>query len=165
MNEEQIINQEPATTEQNYIETITKLKSSTVGRDMYDKVVAENKELLNSLVNGMPGPSGKDTAESKPSAEECRKRLFHPEKELTNVEYIERALDLREAVLEETGEDCFVGYSHLNPEFNKEDAEQKAQKVADVFEQCLEESNGNPKKFTNILQDRTNDIVLPRRKR
>lgn len=153
------------TTNDNYIEAISKLKSTTVSKELYDKAIEENKTLLDSIVNGMPGPSGNDTAESKPDLKQLKDALFKPEKELNNLEYITRALAYREALLEETGKDCFVGYSHLDPNFNKEEAEAQAQKVADVYEQCIQKSGGNPEAFTLYLQQRTNDVVLPRRKK
>ena len=38
--------------EEDYIETIQKLKESTVSREDYDKLVADNKKLIETLAQG-----------------------------------------------------------------------------------------------------------------
>ena len=57
MNENEILtNQMEETTQQNenqqYIDAIRDLKANTVSKDRYNKLMEENKNLLNSLVNG-----------------------------------------------------------------------------------------------------------------
>lgn len=60
MNENEILtNQtEQIETQQNenqqYIDAIRDLKANTVSKERYDKLMEENKNLLNSLVNGEP---------------------------------------------------------------------------------------------------------------
>ena len=57
MNEQEILTQQTEeTTQQNenqqYIDAIRDLKANTVSKDRYNKLMEENKNLLNSLVNG-----------------------------------------------------------------------------------------------------------------
>ena len=56
MNEEILTQQTEETTQQNenqqYIDAIRDLKANTVSKDRYNKLMEENKNLLNSLVNG-----------------------------------------------------------------------------------------------------------------
>lgn len=57
MNEEILTNQpneqnENINENQQYIDAIRDLKANSVSKDRYDKLMEENKNLLNSLVNG-----------------------------------------------------------------------------------------------------------------
>lgn len=144
--------------ETNYIETIKNLKDNTVSRDAYNKIVKENKQLLDSLVNG-----GTATAEpivvDKPSTQELRDKIFG--EDLSNLEFVQCALDLRKAVLNETGEDIFVGRGqNLTP--TKADYESAA-RVAEIYQDCIDYAQGDSETFTNELMRRTNDVGLPRR--
>ena len=148
-------------TEVNYIEAIKNLKASTVNKDLYDKVVAENKNLIETLVNGTTVSTETAVAESKPSIDELKKKLFKPEKDLTNLEYIERTLAFRNALLEETGEDCFVAPNHLDPNYDVDAIHAQANKVADVLQQCVDQSDGDDGMFRARLTARINDIYVP----
>lgn len=74
-------------------------------------------------------------------------------------EYVDTALKFRELVIAEGGNDPFVGTGHyIQP---STEAQIAADKAADVFTQCLENSNGNDVLFVQGLQNRTNDVRLP----
>lgn len=145
---------------QNYIDVINNLKANSVSKDSYNKLLKENKDLLDSLVNGNGEVSTEPApAEEKPTLSQLREELFTPKKELTDLEYVTKALELRERVLEETGEDCFVGASHsYTPEA---DDYAKAEKCAKVFKECVDIANGSNAAFIAALQDRTNEVVIP----
>lgn len=146
--------QEGSSSAQDYIQAINELKKNSVSRDEYDSLVAEKKELLNALVSGQTVDQPEES--QGPAASEVRNRLFRNGSEMSNYEFVKNALDLREAVLKETGNDIFVAAGNkLTP--TQEDYD-KAQQVADVFQQCLEYSNGDSELFTNELQRRTNDV-------
>ena len=158
-NEEKITEQ----AEKNYIDTIAELKRNSIDRSEYEKLLEENKQLL------------KNFTEFKPQEEEVqpqknydldglRKKLFG-DKDLSNLEYIQTALELREGIIEKDGPeaDPFVGKGHdLVP---TEQDYTTAQKVANVFQHCVDVANGDSEVFTNELQRLTNDISLPRRKK
>lgn len=150
-------------TNQNYIDAINQLKSSTVSRDSYNKLVEENKNLLQSLVNGETRSTDQEVVEEKVPLSQLRKELFTPKKELSDLEYVTKALELRQRVLEETGEDCFVGASHSYTPTADDYA--KAEKCARVYEECIQEADGNNGKFIAALQSRMNDVFIPQRKK
>ena len=52
----------PGTT-QNYIEALTNLKANSVSKELYEQAVAENKTLLDSLINGKTSAAAEETAE------------------------------------------------------------------------------------------------------
>lgn len=159
LNNEQIDVQE--NTNQMYIDAINDLKTNSVSRERYDKIVEENRNLLNSLVNGSPMTTVEAPVEKKP-LDQLRKELFRPEKELNNLEYVTKALELRDRVLEETGEDCFVGKSHIVTPTAESYA--TAEKVANVYRECIEYANGDSSLFTQELMRRTRETGgLPRR--
>lgn len=128
-----------------YIEAIKEMKEKSVPRAEYEKLQAENKQLLNSLVNGEPGP--KEETKEEVNVEELRKDIFT--KPMTNMEYIEKALKLRNELIEKEGIDIFVGSGKGFVPSN-EDYE-TAQRVADAFQSCLEVANGNPEVFNREL--------------
>lgn len=161
-NEEKITEQ----AEKNYIDTIAELKRNSVDKSEYEKLLEENKQLL------------KNFTEFKPQEEEVqpqktydldglRKKLFG-DKDLSNLEYIKTALELREGIIATQGieADPFVGKGHdLVP---TEQDYNTAQKVANVFQHCVDvavANGGDSEIFTNELQRLTNDIALPRRKK
>lgn len=143
-----------------YIDQINNLKQNTVSRTQYDKLMLENKQLLESLVNGS-GASSAEEEPPKPTADELRKDLFSG-KEMTNLDYCTKALALRQAVLEEEGKDIFVGEGrNLTP---TSEAYASAQRVAEVMAECVQAADGSPEIFTAELMRRTNDVKLPLRK-
>lgn len=155
---------EQVNSNQNYIDAINQLKSTTVSRDSYNKLMEENKNLLDSLVNGNGQVSTEtDTAEKKVPLSQLRKELFTPDKELSDLEYVTKALELRERVLEETGEDCFVGASHSYTPTAEDYA--KAAHCAEVYKECIEDANGDNGRFIAALQSRMNDVFIPQVKR
>lgn len=152
--------QEVENTNQNYIEAINKLKSTTVSKEKYDQLKEENANLLNSLINGNQVTAVTES-EAKPTAAELRKELFT--KEHNDLEYAKLTLQLRDAVKEETGVDCFVSNSTLQPAKDEDYA--SAEKVAKVLQECIDNSNGDNGIFMAHLTNRINDIVLPQRKK
>ena len=154
MPDENLENQPETNPNEDYIETIKKLKENTVSKEEYDKLRAQNKQLLDSLVNGedLEQPS-----EEVSSIEDIRKELFNPDKELSNLEYASKALELRDRVLEEKGIDIFVAKNSQYPN-------EAAERVASVLQQCIDRAEGDSSIFTAELQRRTNDILIPRRR-
>lgn len=139
---------------QQYIDAIRELKATTVSKDQYEKLANENRTLLNSLVNGEQLAAA-ETPQEKKSLDELRNELFRPKKELSNLEYVEKALELRERVMEETGEDCFVSQGHnITP---TAESYANAQKVADIYKECIDYADGNSEVFTNELMRRMQD--------
>ena len=147
--------------EQNYIETIKKLKENSVSREDYDKVVNENKAILESVVNGAAASTNQEEEKQKRSLSEIRKELFS-DKEKTNLHYVELALELRERTIEEGGIDPFlpIGKDIVIQNSDVESAE----RVAKVLQECVDTAQGDSAIFTNELQRKTRDVNIPKRR-
>lgn len=132
---------------QDYIETIKTLKQNSVDRSKYDALRAENKRLLQAVVNGQPEEV---KVEEKPvDINDLRLALT---KEQTNLDYITNALKLREAVLKEGGEDPFVP---VGSKYTPTAADyEKANRVATVLQEMVDEADGDPQVFLNEYQRR-----------
>lgn len=143
-----------------YIEAIKNLKENSVSKTDYESLKKERDNLVNALVNGQPAEKAADE-EERPLIAGLKKRLFKPDHELSDIEYVSRALDLRDALIEQEGIDCFVGSSHsYSP---TQDDYVKAAKVAEVFRECVDASNGNNTRFMAELKSRINDtVIIPR---
>ena len=134
-------------TTQDYIDAIKTLKQNSVDRSKYDELRAENKRLLQAVVNGQPG---EEQVEEKPvDLNELRRALT---KEQTNLEYITNALKLREAVINQGGEDPFVP---VGSKYTPTAADyERANRVATVLQEMVDEADGDPQVFLNEYQRR-----------
>lgn len=132
-----------------YIEALKEMREKTVDKAEYDKLAAENKRLINDVLNG--AVYDKDEVKPKENIEELRRKVFSTE-EQTNLEYITNVLKLRDALIESGKEDPFVPQgSKYNP--TQADYE-KAERVARVLQEMVDESNGDPHVFLNEYQRR-----------
>lgn len=144
-----------------YIEALNELKAKSVDKEKYDALRAENKKLIDSIVNGQTSNLDSYHVQDKRTASEIRKDLFN-NAELNNLEYCKKAVELRQAVLDEEGVDIFVASGHkLNA--SQEDYN-TAERVAETLKQCIDYAQGDSEVFTNELMRRTNDVRLPFRR-
>ena len=144
--------------ETDYIAAIKDLKANSVSKSEYEKLQEENKQLINALANGETITTTVEV--EKPSLAELRANLMKEDQ--TNLEFIKNALALRTAVIEQEGYDPFVPRgSQYAP--TAED-EVTAQKVADIYQECVDYADGDSQLFTNELQRRMIDMS-PIRKR
>lgn len=146
------------------IKAIKEIKQNSVSREQYEKVQNEKQELLDALINGgqveMIDPS------TKPSIEDLRKGLFSKEaaeKEFTNLEFVERSLELRNAIIENGGMDPFLPVGK-GIDLTREDYE-AAEFTAQQFQECIDIAQGNSEVFTAELMRRTVDNSLPTAKK
>ena len=138
-----------------YIEAIKTLKETTVDKSAYDSLRAENKKLLQSLVNGETiEPQNKVLSED---IDTLRKRVLTDDS-LTNLEYWDNVLKLRSALLKRGDEDPFV------PQGNKVAATaadyETANKVATIMQEMVDNSDGDPNVFLNEFQRRVKDTQI-----
>lgn len=144
--------------DQDYLKVIQDLKKSTVERREYEKLLEENKKLLNTIV----GTSGTPTESAKPEPVDIQAlRTKLTTTEMTNLEYVQTALKLREALIAKGEPDPFlpIGKKVSPTAIDFEKAEQ----VADVLNECVEKSQGNPTDFTIALKGRIRDDVSKQR--
>ena len=141
-----------------YISAINEMKQNSVSKDQYAKLQMENKKLLDALVSNKQI----DVPEEKPvNVNELRQKLFRNEQGLSNLEYVDTALQLRKALIEKGEADPFLPVgSHTQVDY---DMQEKAQSVADVLQECVDFAQGDSGIFTAELQRRTRD-TMPQKK-
>ena len=144
-----------------YLEAIKSLKQNTVDRSKYDALKAENKKLIDAVVNGQEVEISNTSAKEE-TIEELREKVFrNPDQ--TNLEYWTNVLKLRDRVLEENGEDIFVASSsQYSPNLNDY---ADAQGVAQAFQEMVDIANGDPQVFLNEYQRRVKEDKLPNRRK
>ena len=140
-----------------YIAAIKELKENSVDRQKYDALKADNKRLVEALVNGQTIETN-----SKPQVDiqALRNALFRNENQ-TNLQYVENALKLRNALIESGEPDPFIPQGSKVIATNEDIA--AAERVATVLQECIDYAEGDSQVFTNELQRRTVD-TMPRRK-
>ena len=148
---------------QDYLAAIKELKQNSVGREEYEKLKAENKKLIDAVVNGQPGQEEQQVVvHTQEEINALRNELFNSDKELSNLEYVKKAIELREALMENGQPDPFIPVGkQISP--TREDIE-IAEKVAQVYKECIEYAVGDSQMFTNELMRRTKDVKIPSRK-
>lgn len=135
---------------QDYLAAIKELKQNSVDRSEYEKLKAENKKLINAVVNGQTldvdaGPQYRDV-------NDIREELFNHEH--NNLDYVKLALELRSSLIAKGEPDPFLPMgSQISP--TADDVE-KAEKVAAVYQECIDYADGNSELFTQELMRRTN---------
>ena len=147
---------------QDYLAAIKELKEKSVDRSEYDKLRAENKRLIDAVVNGQPGQEEQVVVKhTKEQIDELRNDLFNSPRELNNLEFITKTMELREALMENGEPDPFLPVGkQISP--TRDDIE-GAEKVAQVYKECIDYAEGDSEEFTNELRRRTRDARLPRK--
>lgn len=158
MSENTITTVEEMNNEQ-YIAAIEELKANTVSREAYNKLRGENKQLLDALV------SGKEIVQEekeKPSVADLRKKLFG-EENMSNLEYVETALSLRDALIESGERDPFLPYGD-KVDITSEQID-AANKVAAGLKEMVDFAEGDSGVFSAEYQRRVRDTAIPRGRR
>lgn len=150
------VNNNEFDTTQNYIDAIAEMKRNSVSRSEYEKVREENKTLLQSIINGET-IAQPQVAKEPVDIDALRKDLFG--KDHNNLQFVQKALELRSAIIEQGGADPFLPKGH-NITLSPADYE-TANKVAEAFEHCIEYADGDSEIFTNELMRITQDSFRP----
>ena len=155
MAEEIMTTEQGQTQEPDYIDQIEQLRANSVSKEQYDKLKAEHNKAMNALING----GQLDPKETEPVDKGAlRKALYTQDCEnLSNLEYWQKTLTLRQAIIDEGGQDPFLPYGQkITP--TAEDVE-KANNVAKVVQECIDYAQGDSRIFTNELDRRTTDTA------
>lgn len=137
-----------------YLAAIKELKQNSVDRAEYDKLRAENKKLLDSIVNGQSVEV--ESVPEKKSIEELREAYLKEDQ--TNLEYITNTLNLRKALIEEGKPDPFLPIGNQILPTDEDVA--AANKVASILQECVDYAEGDSSVFTNELQRRLVDVKI-----
>lgn len=140
-----------------YITAIKELKENSVERSKYEALRADNKRLLEAVINGSPV---ENTVKPQVDIQALRNELFNNENQ-TNLQYVENALKLRTALIESGEQDPFLPYGSKIVPTDEDIA--TANRVAAVLQECVDYADGDSAIFTNEVQRRTVDTA-PRRK-
>ena len=153
--EEKLLN-EAGTVEDNtqdYLDAIKDLKQNSVDRSEYEKLKAENKKLIDAVVNGQA--SSEQDEKTYRDIDVIREELFNHEH--PNLDYMKLALELRNTLIAKGERDPFLPYgAQIAPTVEDEE---KAEKAAQIYQECIDYADGDPKLFTQELQRRTNTSV------
>lgn len=138
-----------------YIAAIKELKQNSVPKSEADALKAENKKLLDALVNG-------EEIETGTGGEELGSRLdyyklYKENKFSTDLEYWTNFLNLRKATIKEYGADpCVTGSFGLTPEGGRVQPAYGEQETIDeqlsMIEDFVNQANGNSLVFETLMQ-------------
>lgn len=144
---------------QKYIDTIADLKANSVSKSEAERLRAENRTLLQAIEKGQTINS--TPVEAKKSIAELRAKLTGPDHDdLSDIDYIETVLDLREALIEEAASKGYE-YDPFCPQGKQYDPSEEdkktAEKVAAGLQSILEVANGDcgvfSREVARIVQD------------
>ena len=141
-----------------YISAINEMKQNSVSKEQYQKLQADNKRLLDALVSNKQ----LDIPEEKPAdITELRTKLFKNEQGLSNLEFIDTALKLREALIAKGEPDPFLPVgSKVQPDY---DMVEKADNVAKCLKEIVDFADGDSGIFNAEYQRRVVDTMPTRR--
>lgn len=158
-NNEVPVNEAVNSTEENYIDALNTLKRNSVDKSEYEKVVQENKRLVDTLIAN--GQIENPVEDIPVDIDGLRKELFgRRQKDMNNLEYCTKVISLRDAIIERDNVDIFLPNANsYQPTF---DDIATANRVADTFKHCIEYANGDSQVFTNELMRLTKDSAPQR---
>ena len=147
-----------------YINEIQKLKETTVSKEDYNKLKADNKKLIEALANGST-VEGKVEPQIEPveKIQNLRKELFgSASNSMNDLDMVSKMLELRKEIIDNGGTDPFLPKGH-KVRITDNDKE-CANRVANIYKECIEYADGDPDIFTSELQRRTVDAGPIKRK-
>lgn len=131
---------------QQYIDAINEIRKNSISKDKYDKLVEENKQLINALKEGNQVEMVQE--ENKPSLQELAEKLCNEEFEPTNIEGWKAAIEFRKAMIEAGFRDPFLPNSR-NYTYKEEDSA-RSQLISDTLEKMIDDSQSNPDMFNAL---------------
>lgn len=159
-NENSVSQQETVNDSNDYIEAIKEMKQNSVSKEAYEKLKAENKQLLDSIINGTELPQSQ--REEPVDINKLRKELFSTDTDMSNLEFVSNALKLRDELISRGEKDPFLPAGEkIIP--TEEDI-QTANRVASILRDCVEYADGDSSIFTTELQRLTIDSSPMRRR-
>lgn len=144
------------------LETLKQLQQNSVPKAEYERVVAERNKIFSAYARGER--MQEEAPKPQVDINQLRHDLYSGEKDLSNLEYIDKTLQLRQALIDRGEPDPFIPVGHkYNP--TAEDIA-TAKRVAEGFQHCVDYAEGDSEVFTNELQRITVDVAptLKRRK-
>ncbi len=169
MQDENVTQEEQQEEQENsvYIEQIKKLKDNTVSKEEYQKLANERDELLQAYIEGkeidINLPEKDD--DSDKSIDELRKSILTESSDLTNLEFWEKSLELRDAIIERDGEDADPFLPKSSQYAVSQDDRDSVERVVSTVKDCIEKAEGNPDTFRALLNSKIMDDKIPNMKK
>lgn len=149
---------------------VKRLRETTVPREKFDQVAADNARLTEIILSGddKEDPSG---SPEKPDIKELQKRLYGPDCEnMNDLQVVALTLQLHDAVIDQRGEDWALPMGvKFRP--TKEDYIEKEETVKSL-RHCVEVAGGYDgdnevfvREVTRIMQPTVHDMQFNQRKR
>lgn len=146
-NENPAVNENPQNAEE-YVAALNAVKANSVPKSEYEKVLQEKQVLIRGMAEGATLPESDKPAENKPDLKTLREKIRNAgENNLSNAEFVQTALDLRNACLAEGLPDPFLPLGIKRKPDNDDLA--GAEKVADAFAAMLDEAKDDEGKVDN----------------
>ena len=158
--EDQEPEKNPVDPNKNLIEAMKELQKNTVPKTAYEALEKQNRELINDVLNERK-PMSDPAPQQGLTIQELRNELYGPNrKDMTNLEYWDKTLKLRDLVMAKGEADPFA------PNGKYANAEAKdylsADTVAKGMRECIEAADGDPALFNNELTKRGLDKITYR---
>lgn len=147
-----------------YLDKLNEIKKNSVSLEDFNKLKDERDQLLDASINNfqLEAPDSKEDAEQV-DIDALRKELYKDDFSGSDLEYITKTLKLRQALLDEGKPDPFLG--KLKDGLATAEDIEKAQRVANGFQHCVDYSQGDNNLFLAELQRITIDEGLPFRRK
>lgn len=145
------------------IEALKQVRENSVSKTEYEKLKAENQKLLKSIINGetIDAPIA-----NEPNIGELRKELYGGEGfDGTNLDFIKKSLELRNAIIERDGDEADPFLPHGREYTLQPQDYVTADKVANILQECVDIADGNSHLFTMELQRRMSPTAMDRVKK
>lgn len=146
-----------------YIAKVNELKKNSVPKTEYEKVLKENKELADAVLNNTIQENEDDNSQDVDAElKDLRSTLFNSENvsKLSNREYTEKILRLRDILIEKGERDPFLPTKNET----QEDIE-KAERTAKTLKNMVKESAGRDSVFNGLFEESLVEIKIPPRRR
>lgn len=133
-------------------------EANYVSREKYDQTQAVNKKLLDAMITGKSIDA--ERVAPKTDVNQLRKELYGKDSgKLSSVEYIQKTLDLRNALIEAGERDPFIPVG--NHAETTAAAIESAQRVAEGLQSMLDFAEGDEGIFLAEYQRRVVDPKIP----
>ena len=160
---EQQQKKEVAPEDKTLLDAYNELKENTVSKKEYDRVLKRNEELTQALINNDRLEEDNKPKESNlDKIKRLTNELYSDKRtDMTNLEYCQKTVELRDSIIAEGGRDPFLPTSGENKDSYAN--QQTAEKVANGLRKMVEDANGSPEAFNSLYQARVEDVAVPKR--
>lgn len=145
--------QEQTNNDVDLAKALSDMKANTVDKATYEKLQNDYRKLKQQVIDGV-SINNQQKQNPQYNLEELRKAW--QKEDQTNLEYIQNTLAYRKALIETGHRDPFLPFGKGHERIDTSE-KQKAERVAQVMQECIDEADGNSEIFTSLLNARMVD--------